>query len=159
MHHAPAVDYPLTPRATVERWVLALWIPGAMAIIHWSWLAFSEGGWKWLGLAAGIAAASTAMATRNRIAQGNLDWDGLNWTWSKGGHRSIGEVVLELDLQVFMMLVFVPAERRERRAWMFLGGRGVRWTALRRAVIAARGGSGGGGDGPGAGVVDGIRSA
>ena len=159
MHHAPAVDYPLTRRVTVLRWVLCLWIPGLLAIVYWAWLAFSVGGWKWLGLAGGIGAALAAVATRNRVAQGNLDWDGLNWTWTDGGYRSMGEIVLELDLQVMMLLAFVPAERRERRTWMFLGGRGARWTALRRAVFSALAGSGGAADGPGAGVVDGNRSA
>ena len=159
MHHAPAVDYPLTPRLTVLRWVLGLWIPGVLVIVYWAWLAFSDGGWKWLGLASGIAAALAAMATRNRVAQGNLDWDGLNWTLTDGGCRSMGEIVLELDLQVIMLLAFVPAERSQRRAWMFLGGRGARWTALRRAVFSARAGAGGAAGGPGAGVVDGNRSA
>lgn len=143
MHHAPAVDYPLIARTTVLRWVLALWTVGALVVAYWAWLAFSDGGWKWLGLAGVVAAAVTAAGGRNRIAEGRLDWDGAAWGCTVGSDRTCGTLTVELDLQFLMLLAFAQAGGGgRRRMWMFLGGRGPRWTALRRAAFAAQSGDG-----------------
>ena len=159
MHHAPAVDYPLIARATVLRWVLAPWTVGALVVGYWSWLAFSDGAWKWVGLAGFVAAALTAAGSFNRIAEGRLDWDGVAWAWAVGSDRSCGTVTVELDLQFLMLLAFVQVGGGRRRVWMFLGGRGPRWVALRRAAFAAQSGVGGDAGGSAAGDGDGVRRA
>ena len=159
MHHAPAVDYPLASRQVALRWILGLWVPGWVAMAYWSWLAFPYAGLKWLGLAFLAAAAVVAVLTRKRIARGTLAWDGLNWAWTDGGKRLIGEVTLDLDLQRHVLLSFDPADHGQRRVWMLLSGHGARWTALRRALFALRGKPDGGAEGSGAGLGYDFRRA
>ncbi len=159
MHHAPAADYPLISRATVLRWVLLLWTVSGLPVAGWFWLASFDGGWKWLGLMGVVAAALTAISSRNRIAQGLICWDGVNWGWTADGCRLSGMVTVELDLQFLMLLAFVPDGPSRQRVWMFLGGRGARWLAVRRAAFATRNGFGGHSGGPGPEVGDVVRGA
>ena len=159
MHHAPAVDYSLASRQVALGWILGLWVPGLLAMAYWSWLAFPYAGLKWLGLAFLAAAAVVALLARKRIVRGNLAWDGLNWAWTDGGNRLIGEVTLELDLQRHVLLSFDPAEHGQRRVWMLLTGHGAHWIALRRALFALRGKSDDGAEGSGAGLGYDFRRA
>ena len=157
MHYAPPVDFPVASRRLVLGWILGLWVPGLVAIACWSWLAFPYAGLKWLGLVFMAAAAFVAVLACNRIVQGSLVWDGLNWAWTDGENRLTGEVALVLDLQRHVLLSFDSATAGPRRVWLILRGHGAHWTAMRRALCARRGEQYGGAKGPGAGLVDDFR--
>ena len=121
---------------------------------YWFWLAFPDEGWKWLGLALAGAAAITAVFAGNRIVQGKLVWDGLEWAWTDGGKRTTGVTTLALDFQTVALLSFHTGEAGKRHVWMLLSGHGTHWTVLRRALVAFQGGQRGSAKGSGVRVVD-----
>jgi len=140
MRSAPAVRYPVG----AAFWQMAaLALPWALAAAVCALWALQPAAPRWaaaLALACAVVAALGLWWGRHRGGAGVLHWDGRSWTLQTGqGPARAGALVLALDGQTLMLLVFRPLAGGTRWLWLRRGADAARWADLRRAVYATHG--------------------
>jgi toxin CptA len=135
MHSAPSVSYPVGRSHFAAGLLLAVWLSGAACVALWSAQvpapAWHLGASVVLVLAAGLCAAWNWW----RTPQGDLSWDGENWSWTADGQVRSGCPQVSLDLQHWLLLRWTGAHG-PRWLWLARAGRTERWDGLRRAVYS-----------------------
>ncbi len=154
MRTSPAIDVVLT-RFGVWRAAIALLAAAALAAI-WAWWSTWDAAQPpdtnivllaALGIASGMVVALAASLSNVRPTA--LRWDGQGWSLRRpqrnhgaAGEPVAGEIIVAMDLGLWMLLRFEPALRvgRIRCVWLPVQRRGIetQWHALRCAVYSPR---------------------
>jgi len=136
MYLPPAVTWDVKPARwhRVALWGLALCATGvAIGFCALQGLGASS---LLLLLALLIALLLGARAVK-RLPSGPLNWDGAQWHWLGSGQEAVSELACVLDLQNLMLVQLRSAGASKRYLWLECQDNTARWTALRRAVVAA----------------------
>jgi hypothetical protein len=154
MRTSPAIDVVLT-RFGVWRAAMALLAAAALAAI-WAWWAawdLAQPPDTRIALLAALVIASGMVvalaASLGRVQTTALHWDGQGWSLRRpqrdrtaAAEPVAGEIVVAIDLGLWMLLRFEPALRvgRVRCVWLPVQRRGIetQWHALRCAVYSPR---------------------
>jgi toxin CptA len=136
MHSAPSVSYPVGRSRFHGTLLLLIGLLGAMTLLSWLLQADAVGVRHlavvllWLGC---IALAAWHWL---KSPVGELNWDGLVWTWTSGGKSLPVQPEVSLDLQAFLLLrIGTAAWGRGFWVWPERHMALVRWLPLRRAVF------------------------
>lgn len=140
LHNAPAVSYPVG-RSYFHGACLLL-IAMAGLLLGGLWISSVDSlGWRQLlffGL--WLAACTLTGLAWHGTTPGLLSWGGEYWQWHTQRQALGGEVVVHLDVQFCLLLIF--RSQHGRLLWLWPERRSApgRWRALRRAVFSVAGG-------------------
>ena len=137
MHNAPVVTFPVSNDRMGVIVVAAVWCVAVGVVGAWLLQAVVDN----VGLAALAAttllAAVSIMVAGQPVGPGVLRWDGKDWHWQPDDNATVGRLIPMLDLQVWILLRFVPASGRAFWLWASRGDTALQWDAFRRAVVDA----------------------
>ncbi len=154
MRTSPAIDVELT-RFGVWRTAIALLAAAALAAVWawWSTLNTSQPRNSGIALLAALVTLSLVIialaASLSSVRCTALRWNGQSWSIQRmrrnlaaAGEPLAGEIVVAIDLGLWMLLRFEPATRgaRLRIVWLPVqrGGIEAQWHALRCALYSPR---------------------
>jgi hypothetical protein len=135
MHSAPSVSYTVGRSHFAAGLLLAVWLSGAACVALWSVQVRAPGWQLGTSLLVVLAAGCARPGTWWRAPQGDLSWDGENWSWTASGKGTCGSLQVSLDLQHWLLLRWT-GDHASRWLWLERAGRTERWGDLRRAVYS-----------------------
>ena len=136
MHLAPAASCRVGSTIQVALWVGSVWAVALVLLSSWLVYASPIGMPGAVALGMCLASGTAAVLSWRRMPQGQLCWDGAQWFHDVGHQRVVGQIVVELDLQKFLLVRFQPPGGQRRKEWMVFAGTGSEWISFRRAALA-----------------------
>jgi len=136
MHLAPAASCQVGSTIQTALWGGAAWAMALVLLTSWLVHAYPIGLLGAVALGACLASGTAAVVSWLRMPQGQLFWDGAQWFHATGDQRLAGQIVVELDLQKFLLVRFQPLVGQRRKLWMVFAGAGAEWISFRRAALA-----------------------
>ena len=137
MHNAPAVSFPVSHNPMGVIVVSAVWSMAVVVVGAWLLQAIADSVRLVALVATTVLAAVSIMLARRPVGPGILRWDGKDWNWQRGDGATAGRLMPALDLQVLMLLRFMPESGRAFWLWTSRGNTSLQWDAFRRAVVDA----------------------
>ena len=138
-HNAPSVTYPLgRSRLQAVVWFF-IWAVGLLAVGGWTYTS-QQFDWRHVsGLFAVLCSGVAGYQNSQRLAIGQLSWDGQVWRWASQSYLA-GAVEFELsvavDFQHIMLLRIGNPASAKLWLWAEKGKLPERWMDLRRAVYS-----------------------
>lgn len=140
MHSAPAVNYPVGPWSMGPLYLMAL-AAGAIAAVTFlvNQRSAAVGVQPAVVIVSWLACAGATAWAARRDQSGTLKWLAGTWTWEGRDGACKGSVVVMVDLQRTMIVIFSSEDGR--KFWHCLHRRAdpAAWLALRRAVVSSSG--------------------
>ena len=139
MHNAPAVTYPVGRSFFHGVMVIALGLLGGLTLLLWLTTPIATGWRQWFFTAVLLVAVLCAGDAWRRSPRGTLRWSGYVWEWTSSGTKQVGNLVVHLDFQSWMVVSVRPDRGAPMWLWPERRSDASHWDALRRAAFARSG--------------------